>query len=70
MSWVQPRDNVTKCHCPSSCFVGQSCQPQFHQGHKHMTNLRHTLIPAESKTLSGASLLGINFVLSAAFGGV
>lgn len=55
---------------PKSCFVGQSCQPQFQQGHKQMTNWRHTLLPAESKTLAGARLLGINFVLSAVFGGV
>jgi len=68
------RDDVTKCYvtdgCPGSCFVGQYCKPQFHQGHKHMTNLKHMLIPAASNTLSAVNLLRINFVLSAVFEGI
>ena len=68
------RGDVTKCyvtrHCPGSCFVGQCCKPRFHQGRKHMTNLKHTVIPAVSNTLSGVNLPGINFVLSAVFEGI
>lgn len=35
-----------------------------------MTNLKHTLTPAASNTLSGVNLPRINFVLSAVFEGI